>query len=220
MKAGLVALAAVGVGLLWTGLAWTAPQPSEVPIRWELEFRYQPLQAVSVQVPGEPAARLFWYLRYEVVNRTKDDRVFVPGFLMYTQTGQLAPAGRKVPAYVFDYLKKTLSDPLLKDIAGVTGKLLQGEDNAKDGLAIWPDFDPQAGGVSVFVEGLSGETAEVALPTPVEVTEPDPMGNPRTVTKDKLILAKTLQLVYSIPGQPEARLRTPVKLEAKNWVMR
>jgi hypothetical protein len=46
------------------------------------------------------------------------------------------------------------------------------------------------------------------------------MGNVKQVTKDKLILTKTLQLAYGIPGEPEARLRAPVKLQQQNWVMR
>lgn len=220
MRGFLAALAIGTVAWLLAGQALTAPQPSEVPIRWELEFRFEPLQAIRIDVPGEPSARLFWYLRYEVVNRTGQDRIFVPAFSLYAQTGQLLPAGKGVPAYVFTHLKKLLNDPYLKDIAGITGKLLQGEDNAKNGLAIWPDFDPRAGTISIFIEGLSGETAEIMLPAPVEVCETDAMGKVTQVLKDKLILAKALQLIYSIPGEAAARLRAPVTLEEQKWVMR
>ena len=200
--------------------AHTAPQASEVAIDWELDFQYKHLQAIKLQVPAEAAPRLFWYLRYQVTNHTDADRVFIPSFALYTRTGQLIRSGQNVPVHVFHHIKKMFNDPFLKDISGMTGKLLQGEDNAKDGVAIWPDFDPAAGTVKIFVAGLSGETAEIKLPKPVWVTEIDVLGNTKKVSKSKLVLSKTLQLTYSIPGEPQSRLYAPVNVGKKKWIMR
>jgi len=221
MKAKTAALAAaLSVCGLWIGVARTAPHPSEVSADWELEFTYRDLQAIRIHVPGEPAPRLFWYLQYRIVNRTGEDRLIVPDFTMYTPTGELTPAGQRVPEYVFDSLRKKLNDPFLKDVTAITGKLLQGEDNGKNGLAIWPDFDPGASSVSLFVGSLSGETAVVKLPKPVAVVEMDMMGKTREVMKDAIVLSKTLCLAYSIPGEAPARFKTPVKLVEKTWIMR
>ena len=74
---------------------------------------------------------------------------------------------------------------------GLTGKLLQGEDNAKSGVAIWRDFDAKAGAFDLLLGGLSGETAEIQLPKPIEVVETDTDGKETVVLKSKAILSKT-----------------------------
>ena len=206
--------------VLWSVPAQTAPQPSEVPIDWELEFQFKPLRAMEIHIPGEPSPRLFWYLCYQVTNRTGQDRIFIPDFVLYTQTGQTIRAEQKVPVFVFDQMKKMLNDPFLTDTSGMIGKLLQGEDNAKSGLAIWPDFDPEAGNISIFVGGLSGETVEIPLPKPVRVTKMSAAGETKQVEVDKLVLSKTLQLSYSVPGEAKGRLHAPVNLVEEKWIMR
>jgi len=218
--AATAGLAAAILVMSWVP-AWTAPKPADIPVSWELEL-YRPgaLQTIQVRVyPNEPL-KTYWYLRYSVTNQTGQDRIFTPEFDLVTETGQMLHAG-KAPAAVFEAIKKLHNDPLMLDMTGMTGKLLQGEDNAKVGVAIWPDFDPQAGAVDLFVGGLSGETVELTLPTPVEVTETDvKTGEQKTVAKDKVVLSKTLHLRYSIPGEASSRLRAPVRLEKKEWVMR
>ena len=218
-SAAAVVLAAMA-WCLWAGTARTAPQPSEAPVDWQFESAFKKLQPIEVQVPGEQKPRLFWYLLYEVANHTDQDEFFAPRFDLYTHTGQLIHAGDDVPVYVFGHIKKLLNDPLLRDVSGMTGKLLQGEDNAKRGLAIWPDFDPAAGVIKLFVTGLSGETVRIKLPKAVRVTEMDERGDLKEVEKKELVLAKTLQLTYSVPGQAKARARVSPKLTDKKWIMR
>lgn len=200
--------------------AKTAPKPSPVPVQWELDFTWQQPKAIKVQLPGEAYPKLYWYMVYTVSNHTGTDQVFVPEFVLYTDTGEVLRAGKGVPSAVFDAVKKTVNDPLLRDTIGVAGRLLQGDDNAKTGVAIWPDFDPKAGTIDIFVGGLSGETAEVVLPDPIEVEQRDAKGNVKMVTKEKAILTKTLQLRYRVPGEASARLTTNASLVSKDWVMR
>ena len=197
-----------------------APKPSEVPISWEIEIRPETPQAIEVAVSGEGGAKRFWYLRFTVTNRTGEDRIFVPECVLYTDTGQILRAGQHVPTTVFKAIQKLYNDPLLTDLTGAMGKLLQGEDNAKTAVAIWPDFDPKAGTIDIFIGGLSGETAQVQLPTPIKITEADAKGDLRVVEKDKVILSKTLHRSYGIPGEAAARLLTKAKLLREDWVMR
>jgi len=198
------------------------PEPSEFPSSWQLDFRYPELpQAIEVRVPGQSEPQLFWYLRYTVTNHTGEDQVFVPDFTLYTDTGQLIEAGKGVHWTVFEAIKSVHNDVFLRDTTEMAGKLLQGEDNAKTGVAIWPDFDPKAGGFDIFIGGLSGEAAQIALPKPVEVNEIDvTTGQRRTVTKTQLVLSKTLRMRFGIVGDAEARATTPVELIQKDWVMR
>ena len=196
------------------------PVPLVVPLQWELKIDIEPLRCLPMRLPGEKADRLFWYLMYTVTNLGEEDHVFVPEFVMFTGTGQLTRTGHSVPSAVFDEIKKLHADPLLRTQTSVTRKILHGQDNAKSGAAIWPDFDPNAGTVDIFIGGLSGETKTLDLPKPVEVVETDWKGNHKTVTKDRLILTKTLHLRYLIPGEPASRRRTAPKLLMKEWVMR
>jgi hypothetical protein len=58
--------------------------------------------------------------------------------------------------------------------------------------------------VSMFIAGTSGETASVVNP----------------VTGDRVLLRKTLQRDYLIPGEAAARGATPIDLVSQHWVMR
>jgi hypothetical protein len=217
-----VALLFAAGGLLLPGRARTAPKPAEVPTSWQLDIDYDPPKAILVSLPGKSKPQVFWYMRYTVTNNSNDEHVFVPNCVLYTNTGEIIPAGRNVPTTVFDAVKKLHNAPLLKDVTSITGSLLRGEDNAKDGVAIWPDFDPAAGEIDIFFGGLSGETAEVELPggKTIEVTETDGFGNQRTVQKTKMLVSKTLHLHFAVPGEAASRLNTVAKLLDKEWVMR
>ena len=200
--------------------AGTYPKPLTVPLQWQLEIELGDFRPIAVRLPDKKEDQIFWYLRYTVTNRSGDDRVFVPEVILYTDTGEIVRAGKQTPMAVFNKIKALYNDPLMKIPTAMTGKLLQGEDNAKGSVAIWPDFDPNAGKVSIFLGGLSGETTSVNLPAPIIVVEPDWRGQERPVTKDKLLLVKTLELQYAIPGEKAARRHLAPKLTKQHWVMR
>jgi hypothetical protein len=196
------------------------PKPRVVPLQWELTIELDRMRPIAVRLPGKKQDDLFWYLRYTITNRSDEDHFFVPEFVLYTDTGQLVRAGRKVPASVFYDIKKLHNDPLLQTQTSMTGKVLLGQDNAKSGAAIWPDFDPNTGMVDVFIGGLSGETQAIDLPKPIQVVEMDWKGNKKTVTKTRLLLTKTLHVRYRIPGEKAARRNVAPELVSREWVMR
>jgi len=197
-----------------------APKPNIVPVSWQLEFTHEQPRPITLRTAGAKQARTYWYVLYQVANRTGDDRIFVPEFVLYTDTGEVLRAGAGVPTAVFTAVQKRHNNPLLKNLADITGRLLQGADNAKDGVAIWTDFDPAARGFDIFAGGLSGERAKVKLPAPVMVEEKDAEGKVRQVARNEVILAKTLQLTYDLPGEAPARPSIAPELVAKKWVMR
>ena len=200
--------------------ASTYPKPLTVPIQWQLEVELGDLRPIAVRLPDKKQDQVFWYLRYTVTNRSGEDRAFVPEVILYTDTGETIRSGKQTPMVVFDKIKALYNDPLMKTPTAMTGKLLQGEDNAKSSVAIWPDFDPNAGKVNIFFGGLSGETVSVNLPAPITVVEPDWRGQEHTVTKDKLLLVKTLELQYDIPGEKAARRHLAPRFVKQQWVMR
>jgi len=203
------------------GLALAAPEPSDVPVEWELDIElFDVAMPISVTLPGDDEPTVFWYLRYLVTNETGEDREFTPVIDLATNTGQLIRAGTSIPPVVYDEIKGLHHQPLLKDLPAMAGRLLQGEDNAKAGVAIWPDFDEQAGQIDIFISGLSGETQVVQLPNPVEKVTPTPECDDIVEQVTEVVLRKTLELTYALPGEASARLTTPATLVARQWVMR
>jgi hypothetical protein len=216
--AALACLTTMLLGLL--SLPAQPPQPNEARVAWQLDLRYSKPRPIYVKVPGKSGPQLFWYFTFTVTNRTGEDRQFAPEILLYTHTGQMLRAGQGVNPIVFQHIKKLHNNPLLRDLVGITGKMLQGQDNARDGVAIFRDFDPEAARFDIFIGGLSGETATVQLPAPIKVRQIGPGGKEVTVEKKAITLAKTLDLTYRIGTETRNRIDATVQLLGKRWVMR
>ena len=219
-RIAVMIVAAAAVSLLIPGDGYTAPEPSEAKTKWELDIRFDPPRPIRVQLAGRERKETFWYMLYTVTNRTGKDQFFVPDFDLYTDTGELVHSGKKTPAAVFAAIKSLHNNPLLKNTPDMAGKILQGEDNAKDSVAMWHDFDPKAGSFDVFIGGLSGETVLIKLPYPRKVVTIDARGEKKVDWKSTLLLSKTLQLTYRIPGEAGSRTRAGVTRVKKKWVMR
>ena len=217
--AGVVAVALV-LSAIGIGTTGAYPTPKILSPSWELEIQLQPPVAIEVVPPGQTQAKVFWYIVYKVTNSTGEDQLFVPDFLLYTATGQALRAGDNVPETVFKAIQHRHNEPLLQNKVAMTGKLLQGSNNARLGVAIWPDFDPEAGAFSIFVGGLSGEQADIKLPRPITVKQTDPSGKVSEVVKTKVTLFKTRQLMCRVAGTAANRHRAPIQEVMRRWIMR
>jgi len=214
----VILLLAAVIGI---GPAVSAPVATTASTTWQLDFTYQPPRPIEVRLPGEDRPQRFWYMLYTVSNHTGRDRTFMPQFTLYTDTGQVIPADRGISSVVFRAIKMLHRDnPLLVDMLAMTGKLLQGDDNAKDGVAIWPDIDPKSGGFDIFIGGLSGDTVTIELPVAIRVPEMGPDDTLHMVEKRTITLHKTLRLQYEVVGDAPHRSAEKVKLIDSGWVMR
>jgi hypothetical protein len=189
-----------------------APKPAIVPKpgEWTLEVKYeQPQQMV---LKSKNSQERFWYIILDLVNQSGKDVDFYPQFELVTDTVQVTPAIKGTSAVLFDKIKQRHKNkyPFLQLPENAPNKMLQGEDNALDIAVIFPDFDPNAKTINIFISGLSNETIAVDNPA-----EKDKDGNPV-----KIYLRKTLQLTYSIAGDPKFRNDQKLKFEEKCWVMR
>lgn len=223
MKQNVPAIVAIAIALtLWVASspAPAAPKANNVQDTWTLEVDYTSPQPVMIKVPGKKNPKLFWYFIYTVTNRTGEDQMFTPEIVLYTGTGQIIQAGAQINPYVYRKIKKIHNDPLLLDDLSITGKLLQGADNVKSGIVVFPNFDTKASSFDIFFGGLSGGSVLVKLPSPIEVTTFSLDGKIKKVKKDSVILAKTLQLKYRIGTEARDRAGAKVKLIRKGWVMR
>jgi hypothetical protein len=201
--------------ILFTSVnAFSAPKPAVVPKenQWTLNVVYTQPQQITVRIPGERKPQRFWYIIITVTNTANIDVPFYPSCELMTDTFQMIPAYKDTRNIVFDKIKSRHKKkyPFLESLEKADNKILQGQDNTKDLAIIWPDFDPKAKNISLFIAGLSNEIAAVEHPT-----KKDPNGNP-----EKIYLRKTLELQYSIGGDPNLRSNTILAFKGQDWKMR
>lgn len=185
-----------------------APEPSAVAKRWQLQADFGPLRVFSTTTDSGP--RTFYYLTYKAVNRSGQDVVFAPSFDLVDSTGAVNKSGRSVPDSVTKAIIAHLANPLIQDQITILGNILQGEENAKDGVVIWPCENFRPGEISVYAAGFSGETAQVKAPG-----LKDEKGNDVTIT-----LRKTRQLTFKDPGEITNRGDLPIDAGETKWIMR
>jgi hypothetical protein len=180
------------------------PEPAIITTAWQFDIEFDRPRVISVRTPGTQQVREYWYLPYTVTNNTGEDRLWVPQVTIYNSAGEVVSAGKGIPPVVFDRIKQQLENELLERPINVVGQLLQGADNARDSVFIWPVSKEDVDSSRVFIGGLSGETALVE----------DPAGG------DPILLRKTLLLEYQTPGYTGPVELKPVKLVRQDWVMR
>lgn len=194
--AGLFALALVT-------LATAAPQPAPVPKRWQLDIRPGPLRVITLDVP-DAGLRTYFYFTYTVVNSSGEDLAFAPTFELSCDDGSIVRSGHDVPPVVYEELLRRLKNPLLDDEISIVGMLLQGEENARDGLVVWPALALKVDEVTIYAAGFSGESKAIRRPD----------------TGQEVILRKTLMLRHATPGDLAGRGDAPLERTERRWIMR
>jgi hypothetical protein len=86
----------------------------------------------------------------------------------------------------------------------VAGRILQGEDHARDGVVIWQAPDHEVKDIKIFFGGITGETHEVKDP----------------VSGDSKLLRKALQISYDTPGDHRHVQHKPFVYKGVKWVVR
>lgn len=185
-----------------------APEPSPVPLRWELDIEPGPLRLAMVDVPGD-GLRAFLYLPYKVENHSGQEVYFAPSFEMTTdESATPARAGRAVPAAVTDEIIRRLSNSFVQDQISVIGPLMQGAEHARESVAIWPVDNMKAARITIYASGFSGETRRVNLPDA-------PADQPQ-----EAILRKTLMLEHLTPGDLAGQGNDPLSRTNTRWILR
>ena len=189
----------------------TYPSPSVYPISWELQFDHDLPKRIVVETPGSAVPSAYWYIKYTVTNKTDKEQIFLPHFEMVTRTGQVIRSDFNISEKVFDEIKQREGDQFLEPFTKVGGEIRLGEDEAKDGVAIWKEPDPRMGNFTIFVGGLSGEAVQMKDDNGQAMKDAD--GNP-------IILRKTLQLNYLIRGDDVYPGQDEVNVKSEETVMR
>jgi hypothetical protein len=207
-----------------TALAGDYPEPSPYPISWELDFKHDKPKRIVVKLPSQ-GNRAFWYMTYTVINKTDEDRMFLPTFEMVTRDGKVHRSDKGVDPRVYDAIKRQERGryPFLEPSTKVVGNLRVGEDQAKDGVAIWPEPMSEMGNFSIYVSGLSGETVTMKMVNGVPVkVKPENIALELKGVKeeDVVILRKSLQLNFVIYGDEVYPGLDEVNVRPEAWVMR
>jgi hypothetical protein len=140
------------------------PKPSPFPISWELTFDHSVPKRLVFEPPGASNPSAYWYMTYHVANNTDRDKVlFYPSFDLMLEDGDVITSDRGVPPAVFDAIKAKERIKYLQNSNQISGELRQGDDQARDGVAIWPEPSLRMGTFSVFVSGFWGESAQIKV---------------------------------------------------------
>ena len=201
--AAVIVAASCSLGLVSSAAIADYPKPSLYPISWELLFTHSAPKRVVVTVPGQNASQAYWYMTYTVTNPSDREITFLPVFELLTQDGQVIRSDKGIPGQVLQTIRARENNPRLMSQAQIGGTLRIGEDQAKEGVAIWEELPGRTGQFSIFVQGLSGESAKVKGP------------GDKTFT-----LRKTLQLNYLIRGDEVYPGEDQVNENPAKWVMR
>ena len=136
------------------------PKASDRATRWQLRLDTGDLRFYRDSERGDG----YWILIYEVTNETKEDHRWIPQFDLVTDKGEILADGDDVPRNVQLDILDVFGDPLMKSQSDASGPLLQGEENAIRGVAIWKAGREDVREVQIFAAGVSGDTAEVIHP--------------------------------------------------------
>lgn len=191
----------------WVRPAYGAPEPDPIPRRWQLSLEMGPLRVITIETPGgEP--RAYFYLTYTVTNASGSDILLAPMFELVGGDAKVRRSGRDVPADVTRTILERLDNPFLQDQISIIGLLLQGAENAKEGLVVWPADDLKPGSLTVYAAGFSGEMRTIEVPDAAT-------GQPTSIT-----LRKTLMVRYDVPGEIDRRGDRPLDVLEKRWILR
>jgi hypothetical protein len=194
------------------------PTPSPFPVSWQLTFTHSTPQRIVVTLPGELAPRAYWYMTYHLVNQIDQesynpqppqDHVFFPVFTLRTRQGKLIDANDNINPAVFQAIQRTTHIQFLENPALVGGRILVGQDQAIDSVAIWPEPLQRMGSFAIFASGMWGETAIVKDFQGQPLL--DAQGNP-------MVLHRTLMMNYHVDG--DATHFSPVRQVGEKFIMR
>jgi len=212
---GINTLVAAVIAITAAAFAYP-PEPAPVPKAWEFDVEFRPLRTASCEVMklGPEGVRelqpmAFFYMTYTVTNHTGQDLLFAPSFELSTDKGEIIRAGRHVPREATQELIRRLDNVFLEDQINILGKLQQGEENAKEGLIVWPINDVTVDEVVVYAAGFSGETDTLEWE------------DPETGEMIKVILHKTYEQRFATPGtiDPNSGVSYAPKGRPR-WIMR
>jgi len=184
-----------------------------LPTAWYLDFSTANPSASSLPSPGKRFPPPNWYLTYTVTNNTGKELNSSPTSNSSPRTAKIFRGDRQhPPARSLTPSRRTPPTTLLVSAAQITAPLHQGEDQAKDGVAIWEEPLQRAmGAFTIYVGGLNSEFTPAV--DDKGARSKDAEGKPIT-------LRKALELNFVIWGDEIKPEKDDVQVKPERWVMR
>lgn len=205
------------------------PEPSAIPLSWELDFTFLDPRRIEVQLPGERHPDVYWYMVYTVRNNTGRSQRFFPTFELVTDELRVLNTDIGIHPLVFDAIRERhkATHKYLVSPTKAIGDLRVGDDNAIESVAIWRATDTDVNHFRIYIAGLSGETAIVRNParTRSKITEAAlaaEKSDNREATDEprRFTLRKTLELRYDLLGSADGRAKAAPERKSIRWIMR
>lgn len=201
---------------------------------WVLDFKFQDPRLITVDVPGR-GRRMCWYVKYQIINRTKSPRTFIPDFELVTHDTNMVYRDQILPSVQEaiirsedpnNFYKIKNSVTIAADPIPVTPE--KSAPKAVTGVAIWcdpneplPDDDAKtkaakaklpkledSNSYSIFVAGLSNGWS---------LTDPAPGDK----DKKPVIRRKTLQVTFRRFGDKFLPKSSAIKFQPpEKWIYR
>jgi len=190
--------------------AFAAIETEQVPLqdikggRWTFEFKFRMPQRIVMQAAGGRQA--YWVLPYTVVNTDAVAHEFVPSAVLFADTGKLSRDG--IYPDVVAEVKKRYQLKALANSVEIAGELKAGEDEARDGVFVFPESELKMDQFTIFVTGLSGEFITRQIP------------GKQGETPKEVVLRKTLALAFDFPGDTVDIPADKVHLTSEKWIWR
>jgi hypothetical protein len=199
------------------------PEPSFYPVSWELGFKHATPQRIVVRATGDATPKAYWYMTYSVKNEGNEPVDFDPVFELLDDKGKTHRANRAIPNDVFEAIKKKEGNKLLESQRQIRSMVKPGAEQARDGVAIWPEPLAEMGTFSIFAGGLSGETLIMKkVGNNYVAVDPKKAAEELKDVKDedRLLLRKQYQVTYRVLGDDVQPGVDPIEKRGSKWVMR
>jgi hypothetical protein len=188
------------------------PKPSPYPITWELKFKHSTPKRITVD------GKAYWYMTFTVTNKTDEEQLFLPQFDFFSREGKNYPSDKGVPTNVFNQIKKVERNGDLQPLVEIAGALKVGEDQTKEGVAIWPEPSPRMETFHIFVTGLSGEAVITEHGEEKKIKDWTKISDAER--KKQNVMRKTLDLTFQVNGDGSHPDEQPAHFVKEEWVMR
>ncbi len=181
--------------------SYSVPEPSVVPLGWELDMTYKsPMRLVAPDSQGNET--YYWYFLYTVSNPKDHEVFFLPRVQLLTDKLELVDAEMAMPLDLFRKIKTLHKAKYLEDPLAVSGPLFTAYDNARDSVAVFAlKGDPTS--FRIIFSGLSGEQQELVRPN----------GKP-------VVMEKVRVMDFRVPGHTPADQLPKVIAEGDEWLLR
>lgn len=179
------------------------PTPSLYAISWEFAFTWRTASRIVVEVPGKTTPQAYWYLPYTVTNNTGAERMFMPDFELVAPDGKVHRSDTNISPTVIAAIRVREGNKFIVSSTEASGELRLGPEQAKYGVAVWPEPAFRMERFAILVAGLSGESTRV-----------------KSAAGEETLLRKTLQLNFHINGDEFYPGEDKVNEKPYEWIMR